>query len=760
MKLLAITSSVAQITAAAATAPPPPPPPPAFGFSPVFGDWMVLQQAPAAAAVYGTAPAGASAVTVTVTDTSSGKSYAVAAKVGADATHQPRGYVDPSTGAQLPLAQRTWKALLQPAVAGGDYTVAATCSAGCSAANASSNTAMLAHATFGDMWYCSGQSNMWLPVEYSLSRNASVDAIVKGKYANIRGMFSPSATTPTAGVWKTAAQAIADGNASSPTYSLFDMGAACWYFAQGLVQRGVTTPIGIADTAIGGQRIEEFMNNATTFAGGAKATPCPDAVGGAEVKTAWNGQLFAKQVMPFVDMSVKGWTWFQGENNMQNVKGNAADNVGYSCKQRELVRGWRAIWSEVAGTTDPLAPFGLVTLASSGSEGGPNMGAMRLAQTAGHGVLPNSDLPATFFAQAGDLEDVWGPAAGPCFSSFPSQWGCCDAAHRLYAANRSSASCRAGTRGHPELCDPACAAAAGTRSMGGIHPRSKRPVGERLAAAAYNSVYGGKVAATGPTLASCALAAAQAGSAATLTIEFNATLLRGEKVVLTAYNASLNNAVAAPPPLPAGYQQCFDTVKTVCADHLHNYTDCRNCKTDVPGAWDKLMPACGSRPIDHFHESCKSFFPADMPLRGSLVEVLVGAGAPGADGGGGAAAFCLEPMAASGGGEVCPPWAGPPDGGAAPYNRSAGSWLTVDILAAGASSVTVDLSALNGSQPAGVRYSWGVFDCCNTGDPALYVGKPCDNACPITASGGLPANPFMAKISKDGKCACVAPQVC
>ena len=40
------------------------------------------------------------------------------------------------------------------------------------------------------------------------------------------------------------------------------------------------------------------------------------------------------------------------------------------------------------GTTDPNAPFGIVTLASSGSEGGPHMGAMRQAQTAGYGVLP------------------------------------------------------------------------------------------------------------------------------------------------------------------------------------------------------------------------------------------------------------------------------------------------------------------------------------------------------------------------------------
>jgi hypothetical protein len=64
---------------------------------------------------------------------------------------------------------------------------------------------------------------MWLPVFYTFSRNQTVADIAAGKYSNIRGIFSPSATTPTAGQWKTAQQAIEDGNSSSPTYSLFDM---------------------------------------------------------------------------------------------------------------------------------------------------------------------------------------------------------------------------------------------------------------------------------------------------------------------------------------------------------------------------------------------------------------------------------------------------------------------------------------------------------------------------------------------------------
>ena len=618
--------------------------------------------------------------------------------------------------------------------------------------------ATLAHATFGDMWYCTGQSNMWLPVQHTFSRNESVTAIAKGKYSNIRGMFAASASTPSAGKsWKTAQQAISDGNSTSPTYSLFQMGATCWYFAQELVERGVTTPIGIADTAIGGQRIEEFMNNAS-YPG---ATRCPDEEGGTEVRTAWNGQLFAKQMMPFVDMTLKGFTWYQGENNMGNIKGNAAVNVGYSCKQRELVKGWRAIWSETKGTTDPTAPFGLVTLASSGTEGGPNIGAMRLAQTAGHGVLPNNDIPNSFLAQAGDLDDPWGPAAGPCLSptkgSTGPNWDCCTAG-REYTANRTSETCLAGTNGHPEICDNACAAAAGTSTvMGGIHPRNKKPVGFRLGTAGFNVVYGGKGALTGPTLAGCTV------DKSSLKIEFNSTLLGGEKVMVNKYNSSLNNVFMGPPPAHlkgntsrnTTWADCYDTIALVCKGHLKDHIDCSECKDTVPGAWEKLRPACGGRPINNLHVCCHSYSPTPVTMGGSLVEVLVAR--RGEDGAVAAAAFCVEPQG-YGNTSSCPTWAG--GSSTVPFNATAGTWLEVDILFGDDSSVTVDLTRLNGTAPVAVRYSWDTLDCCNRGNGKKFISEPCDDACPITTTTALlPANPFIAKL-ENGKCACVPPQVC
>lgn len=60
--------------------------------------------------------------------------------------------------------------------------------------------------------------------------------------------------------------------------------------------------------------------------------------------------------------------------------GNSELGTGYACMMPKLVSTWRALWSKSSGTQVD-APFGLVTLAASGGEGGADIGSMRLAQT-------------------------------------------------------------------------------------------------------------------------------------------------------------------------------------------------------------------------------------------------------------------------------------------------------------------------------------------------------------------------------------------
>ena len=154
---------------ACATAPPPPPQVLLFSFDSAFGSNMVLQQAPAMAAVYGFMDFNASmaGATVSVTLTPAGGApISVQAKLNAtvqtfgpdwgvrnlDAAQCP-GCLPPYNPWNSPLA--SWKALLPPQPAGGNYTVTATCT-GCSPLAPS--TVSLYDVTFGDMWYCTGQS--------------------------------------------------------------------------------------------------------------------------------------------------------------------------------------------------------------------------------------------------------------------------------------------------------------------------------------------------------------------------------------------------------------------------------------------------------------------------------------------------------------------------------------------------------------------------------------------------------------------------
>merc|ERR1719195_1063467 len=111
---------------------------------------MVLQRAPSQSAVYGwvgpvTDAQQETSVTVTVDDGKS--SYFVQAQI------------EDGTG--------KWKALLKPEEKGGNYTITATCHSGCS------GSANITDVTFGDVWYCAGQSNMWLPMMYTYHRNES-----------------------------------------------------------------------------------------------------------------------------------------------------------------------------------------------------------------------------------------------------------------------------------------------------------------------------------------------------------------------------------------------------------------------------------------------------------------------------------------------------------------------------------------------------------------------------------------------------------
>lgn len=91
------------------------------------------------------------------------------------------------------------------------------------------------------------------------------------------------------------------------------------------------------------------------------------------------------------------------------------------------------------------------------------------------------------------------------------------------------------------------------------------------------------------------------------------------------------------------------------------------------------------------------------------------------------------------------------------YAVNESAWITVDIATGSApNELVLDLSRTGGVAYA-IRYAW-TGDCCSEDPP---TSDPCPLAsCPVMGTqSNLPANPFVARI-EDGKCKCVAPQVC
>ena len=163
------------------------------------------------------------------------------------------------------------------------------------------------------------------------------------------------------------------------------------------------------------------------------------------------------------------------ENNAGGLHGNSALNVGYSCLMPQLLSLWRREWSKEPGTTDPLFPFGLVTLSTADSEGAGDIGSFRFAQTASYGVVPNPVMANAWTAHAYDLADPWIFCEGsPPTKTCPG----CDTIDPRY-------NCSAPSEGP------------------GIHPRLKVPVGQRLAHGALVTAYGFPGPVTGPTISGC-----------------------------------------------------------------------------------------------------------------------------------------------------------------------------------------------------------------------------------------------------------------
>ncbi|HUA79180.1 MAG TPA: sialate O-acetylesterase [Dyella sp.] len=143
-------------------------------------------------------------------------------------------------------AKGQWNVSLPALAAGGPYTLTVTTGDGAAQT--------IRDILVGDVFLCSGQSNMVLPVKYTLdeyseTHNAPNDRIRMLTVDNVASS-TPLQSIPTSDHWLAATPA-----------NLPDFSATCYYFAREL-QKTIPVPLGLIVSAWNGSRIEPWMSAA------------------------------------------------------------------------------------------------------------------------------------------------------------------------------------------------------------------------------------------------------------------------------------------------------------------------------------------------------------------------------------------------------------------------------------------------------------------------------------------------------------------
>lgn len=236
-----------------------------------------------------------------------------------------------------------------------------------------SNTVVIKNVLVGEVWICSGQSNMEWTVGGSLNAKDEIESAMNSliRHIKVRNTQSPKKM-----------EDIADGTwvvCSPQTVASFT--AVGYFFGRSLAKE-LDMPVGLIGSNWGGTRIEpwtcpegfklypEFKDivkqveewDSTTDSGRAKfaeyvgkmkewvpkaekalaakqavpdmpASPLPDPNHQLPTK------LYNAMINPIIPFAFRGAIWYQGESN-------AGDGLAYVQKKKALIEGWRQLWKQ------------------------------------------------------------------------------------------------------------------------------------------------------------------------------------------------------------------------------------------------------------------------------------------------------------------------------------------------------------------------------------------------------------------------------
>ena len=261
-----------------------------------------------------------------------------------------------------------WELKIQTPGAGGPYQL--TISDG--------TPLTIENVMIGEVWICSGQSNMEMPMKGFPGQpvvGANMD-ILKSHNEQIRVITVPrnSQTVPQDNF--TAKWKVADPAA------IRNFSATGYHFGK-LLHEMLDVPIGLIEVSYGGSCIQAWMSSETAVSFEDKVVPGPgDTI---PVANRTPTVLFNGMLNPVIGYGIKGCIWYQGETNYQEPE-------RYTELFSTMVAEWRELWGigEFPFYYAQIAPFDYAVFKPNKAKA--NSAYLREAQLKAMDKIPNSGM--------------------------------------------------------------------------------------------------------------------------------------------------------------------------------------------------------------------------------------------------------------------------------------------------------------------------------------------------------------------------------
>lgn len=217
-----------------------------------------------------------------------------------------------------------WRLSFPTPKAGGPYDIVLSGGGG--------DTLTLRNVLVGEVWLCSGQSNMEMPMKGFKNQPVEGANMACAKSRNprlrlftVKRRSSTTACSNVTGRWQEACPA-----------SVREFSATAYFFGRQL-EETLGVPVGLVVSAWGGSSCEAWMSEEMLEAFPEAREKIPHEGAKPESENRTPTVLFKGMLSPLVGMSMKGVIWYQGEDNWNRAH-------SYAGMFSTMIEGWRKLW--------------------------------------------------------------------------------------------------------------------------------------------------------------------------------------------------------------------------------------------------------------------------------------------------------------------------------------------------------------------------------------------------------------------------------